>query len=59
MTGGWRKLHNEEPHNCTSPSIIRMVKLRMVIWTRNLGRVGLEKECIHGFGEKSNKKEST
>jgi hypothetical protein len=27
MTGGWRKLHNEEFHNlCSSPSIIRMIK---------------------------------
>jgi hypothetical protein len=27
VTGGWRKLHNEEFHNLyTSPSIIRMIK---------------------------------
>jgi hypothetical protein len=27
MTGGWRKLHNEELHNFyTSPSIIRIIK---------------------------------
>jgi hypothetical protein len=27
VTGGWRKLHNEELHNLySSPSIIRMVK---------------------------------
>jgi hypothetical protein len=30
MTGGWRKLHNEELHNLYSyPSIIRMIKSRM------------------------------
>jgi hypothetical protein len=29
LTGGWRKLHNEELHNLYSlPSIIRMVKVR-------------------------------
>jgi hypothetical protein len=30
VTGGWRKLHNEELHNLySSPSIIRMIKSRM------------------------------
>jgi hypothetical protein len=34
MTGGWRKLHNEELHNLYSPSvIIRMMKLNRVRWT--------------------------
>jgi hypothetical protein len=29
VTGGWRKLHNEELHNLYySPSIIRKIKLR-------------------------------
>jgi hypothetical protein len=29
VTGGWRKLHNEELHNLYySPSIIRMIKSR-------------------------------
>jgi hypothetical protein len=29
VTGGWRKLHNEELHNLySSPSIIRIIKLR-------------------------------
>jgi hypothetical protein len=29
MTGGWRKLHNEELHNLySSPNIIRVVKPR-------------------------------
>jgi hypothetical protein len=31
VTGGWRKLHNEELHNLYSyPSIIRMIKLKMM-----------------------------
>jgi hypothetical protein len=30
VTGGWRKLHNEELHSLySSPSIIRMIKSRM------------------------------
>jgi hypothetical protein len=29
VTGGWRKLHNEEPHNLySSPHIIRIIKSR-------------------------------
>jgi hypothetical protein len=33
MTGGWRKLHNEEPHSLYySPSIIRLIKSRRVRW---------------------------
>jgi hypothetical protein len=33
VTGGWRKLHNEELHNLySSPSIIRIIKSRRIIW---------------------------
>jgi hypothetical protein len=33
VTGGWRKLHNEELHNLySSPSIIRMIKSRRMRW---------------------------
>jgi hypothetical protein len=33
VTGGWRKLHNEELHNLYSlPSIIRIIKSRMMRW---------------------------
>jgi hypothetical protein len=33
VTGGWRKLHNEELHSfCSSPSIIRMIKPRRIRW---------------------------
>jgi hypothetical protein len=32
VTGGWRKLRNEELYNLySSPSVIRMLKLRMII----------------------------
>jgi hypothetical protein len=33
VTGGWRKLHNEELHNLYSlPSVIRMIKSRRIRW---------------------------
>jgi hypothetical protein len=33
VTGGWRKLHNEELHNLySSPSIIRMIKSKRMRW---------------------------
>jgi hypothetical protein len=37
VTGGWRKLHNEELHNFyCPPSIIRMIKSRRVRWAGNV-----------------------
>jgi hypothetical protein len=39
VTGDWRKLHNEELNNFySSPSIIRMIKLRRMRWTGNVVR---------------------
>jgi hypothetical protein len=33
VTGGWRKLHNEELHNLySSPNIIRVIKSRGIRW---------------------------
>jgi hypothetical protein len=49
VTGGWRKLHNEEFHNSySSPSIIRITKSRGVRWAghvekRNVYRTTLGK----------------
>jgi hypothetical protein len=39
VTGGWRKLHNEELHNLySSPSIIRMIKSRRIRWAGHVAR---------------------
>jgi hypothetical protein len=41
VTGGWRKLHNEEPHNLYySPSIIRIIKSRRMRWAGHVARMG-------------------
>jgi hypothetical protein len=41
VTGGWRKLHNEELHNLySSPSIIRMIKSRRMRWAGHVARMG-------------------
>jgi hypothetical protein len=41
VTGGWRKLHNEELDNLyCSPSIIGMIKSRRMKWARHLARRG-------------------
>jgi hypothetical protein len=41
VTGGWRKLHNEELHNLySSPSIIRVIKSRRMRWSGHVARTG-------------------
>jgi hypothetical protein len=41
VTGGWRKLHNEEFHNLnSSTNIIRMVKSRRMRWAGHVARIG-------------------
>jgi transcription termination factor 2 len=40
VTGGWRKLHNEELHNLYSlPSIIRIIKSRRMRWAGHVARM--------------------
>jgi hypothetical protein len=41
VTGGWRKLYNEELHNLySSPSIIRMIKSGRMRWAGHVERIG-------------------
>jgi hypothetical protein len=47
VTGGWRKLHNEELHNLySSPSIIRIIKWRRLRWAGHVARMG-EKRNVY------------
>jgi hypothetical protein len=41
MTGGWRKLHDEELQKlCSSSSTIRMIKTRRFMWAGHVARIG-------------------
>jgi hypothetical protein len=41
VTGGWRKLHNEELHGLySSPNIIRTIKLRRMRWAKHVASMG-------------------
>jgi hypothetical protein len=47
VTGGWRKLYNEELHNLySSPSIIRILKSRRMRWAGHISRIG-EKRNVY------------
>jgi hypothetical protein len=47
LTGGWRKLHNEELHSLySSPSIIRIIKSKRMMWTGHVTRMG-EKRNVY------------
>jgi hypothetical protein len=46
VTGGSRKLHNEELHNLySSPSIIRMIESRRMGLAGNVARMGKERNA--------------
>jgi hypothetical protein len=41
VTGGWRKLYNEELHGLySSPGIVRVIKSRRMRWAGHVARVG-------------------
>jgi hypothetical protein len=41
VTGGWRKLHNEELHGLySSPGIVRVIKGRRMRWAGHVARMG-------------------
>jgi hypothetical protein len=41
VTGGWRKLHNEELHGLySSTSIVRVIKARRMRWAGHVARMG-------------------
>jgi hypothetical protein len=44
VTGGWRKLHNEELYDLYFlPNIVRVVKSRRMRWARYVARMGQER----------------
>jgi hypothetical protein len=46
VTGGWRKLHDEELHGLySSPSIVRMIKARRMRWAGHVARMGEAKNA--------------
>jgi hypothetical protein len=46
VTGGWRKLYNEELHDLYStPNIIRMIKLRRVRWAGHVAGTGMKRNA--------------
>jgi hypothetical protein len=47
VTGGWRKLHNEEFHTLySSPNIIKIIKSRRMRWAEHVARMG-EKRNVY------------
>jgi hypothetical protein len=47
VTGEWRKLHNEELHDLySSPSIIRIIKSRLLKWEGHVSQMGGEEEGV-------------
>jgi hypothetical protein len=59
VTGGWRKLYNEELYNLySSPSIIRMIKSGRMRWAGHVAGIG-EADCIWDIDGKARRKETT
>jgi hypothetical protein len=51
VTGGWRKLYNEELHGLySSPSIVRVIKARRMRWEGHVARMGEVRGCTQHFG---------
>jgi hypothetical protein len=42
VTGGWRKLHNEELHNLYS---FRMIKIKRMRWVQHVARIGVKRNA--------------
>jgi hypothetical protein len=53
VTGGWRKLHNEDLHNLYSSQV------KEDDMGRACSTIGLEEECIYYVGGKARRKQTT
>ena len=50
VTGEWRRLHNEELNDLyTSPTLVRMIKSRIMGWAGHVARMGEERGCIRSW----------
>jgi hypothetical protein len=57
VTGSWRKLHNEEPHNLySSPNRIRMIKSRRMKWAGHVARMGATRNAYRTLVGKPERK---
>jgi hypothetical protein len=57
VSGGWRKLHNEELHNLySSPSIVKIDEVNEDEMDMACRANGGEEECIEDFGRKAKRK---
>jgi hypothetical protein len=53
VTGEWRKLHHEELHDVyCSPTIVLVVKLRIMRWVRHAARMGEGRDVYKVLVEK-------
>jgi hypothetical protein len=60
VKGEWRKLHNEELHDLySSPSIIRIMKVRRIRWTGHVARMGEKRNTYRLLVGKVREKEPT
>jgi hypothetical protein len=60
VTGGWRKLHNEELHNLySSTNIIRMIKSRRMRWAWHVAGMGETRNACRILVGKVRRKQTT
>lgn len=51
VTGDWKRLRNEDPHDLYSATNISwVIKPRAVSWAWHVAHTGGKKRCIRGFG---------
>ena len=54
LTGVWRRLHIDELNDlCSSPNIVRVIKLRRMKWAGHVARMGEERGVYRVFVRKS------
>jgi hypothetical protein len=58
VTGEWRKLHNKELRDLySSPSIIRIIKLRRMRWAGHVTRMGAKRNVYSILVESQSKRD--